>query len=306
MGADREESDAFTIGNHPAPSSGAGERAGEAPAALNSATFAEVALNGDFLLATLSIIVIDVILSADNCVVIALAVQTLPANERRRGIVIGAVAAAAMRIGFTWFTSQLMQMPFVELAGGLLILWIAFKLLVQNEEMRIADKPGESLWHAIRIIMVADFTMSLDNVLGVAGASRGNAYLLWFGLGLSIPLVVFTSSLLLRLLARFPSIVTVGAALLGKVGGAMVVGDPFFRHWFPPSDWIYVSGEAVGVALVLYAAFWVRRRRVRARDGVSHGVGGTCMARLRRRAPWTRSRPRRTDGGDGRALLENY
>jgi YjbE family integral membrane protein len=241
-------------------------------------------------LTALSIILIDVVLSGDNCLLIAMAVQALPPHQRRRGIVIGAGGAAAMRITFTWFASRLMQTPFLELVGGLLILWIAGRLLVQNEETQGAGGPGKNLWHAIRIIMLADASMSLDNVLAVAGVAQGDARFLWFGLGLSIPLVVFASSFLVRLMGRFPIIVTVGAALLGRVGGGMVVADPFFRPWFSPSDWVRLSGEAVGVMLVLCVGFWVPRRRSvtapahrdRSADGLGHRrpapAGGRSLA----------------------------
>ena len=218
------------------------------------------ALNGNFFLAVLSIIFIDIILSGDNSVVIALAVQTLPVEKRRKGIIIGAGAAVAMRVVFTMVASHLMQTPLIKLAGGLAILWIAVKLLMENEEVRAHKKPAEGMWHAIRIIMIADLSMSIDNVLAVAGASKGSASLLWFGLGLSIPLVIFASSILSKLMSKYPIIVLLGSLLLGKVGGEMVVTDPFLQNWLPHNSWFHHVGAAIGVALVLGMSFWIRRR----------------------------------------------
>lgn len=231
------------------------------------------ALDGGFFLAVISIVFIDIILSGDNSVVIALAVQTLPEEKRRKGILIGAGAAVTMRVCFTMVASHLMQTPLIKLAGGLAILWIAVKLLMENEEVRTHKKPAESMWHAIRIIMIADLSMSIDNVLAVAGASKGSAPLLWFGLGLSIPLVIFASSILSRLMSRYPIIVLVGSLLLGKVGGEMVVTDPFLQlHWLKASWWHHV-GAALGVALVLGMSFWVKRKVAREPDVVEATPG---------------------------------
>jgi YjbE family integral membrane protein len=221
------------------------------------------ALDGTFVLSTLSIILIDIILSGDNSVVIAMAVQSLPDAQRRKGILIGAGAAAGMRVICTWFASQLMLTPFIKLVGGILIMWIAFKLLMENEEMRSHKKSDGSLWHAIKIIMIADATMSVDNMLAVAGASKGNPYLLWFGLGLSIPLVIFASTMLSKLMKKYPLIVLIGAAVLGKVGGEMVVTDPFVRNFLPESIWTVRVAEVIGVLLVLAIAWWVKRRVAR-------------------------------------------
>ena len=227
---------------------------------LDATSILPFAVDGRFLMAALSIVFIDIILSGDNSVIIAMAVQSLPPEKRRKGIIIGAGAAAGMRILFTWFASQLMLTPFIKLVGGLLILWIALKLLMENEERREHKPAGESLWHAVRLIMIADATMSLDNVLAVAGASHGNIWLLWFGLGLSIPLVIFASSMLSRLMDRYPLIIIAGAAVLGKVGGEMIVTDPFVMNLLPSSQWTRWVAEGLGVALVLLTALWLRRK----------------------------------------------
>ncbi len=211
----------------------------------------------------MSVMFINVILSGDNSIVIALAVQTLPRDKRNWGLLIGAGAAAALRIGFTFVAVRLLGTPYLKLIGGALILWIAVKLLAENEDPDPRHKQAHSVFHAVWIITVADVTMSLDNVLAVAGAARGSATLLWTGLGTSIPLVVFASGLLSRLMERFPAIVIIGAAMLGKVGGEMIAGDPALRrplaglphadHWF----------AAAGAFLILMIGAWLARRKRR-------------------------------------------
>lgn len=220
-------------------------------------------LDHTFLLAILSIVFIDIILSGDNSVVIAMAVQTLPESQRRKGIIIGTAAAVAMRVACTFVISHLMQTPLIKLAGGLAILWVAVKLLMENEELRTHRKEAGGLWTAIKIIMIADISMSIDNVLAVAGASKGNAPLLWFGLGLSIPLVIFASSILSRLMQKFPIIVLLGSLLLGKIGGEMIVTDPFLLNWLPHNAWFHYVGGAIGAAFVLGMSIWVKRHVAR-------------------------------------------
>jgi len=217
--------------------------------------------NAPFLGGLLSIILIDILLSGDNSIVIALAVQTLPPEKRRLGLFTGAGAAALMRVAFTFVATRLMGVPYLKLVGGLLILWIAIKLLSENEDPNPKHKQGRSLFHAIWIITVADLTMSLDNVLAVAGASKGSLLLLWLGLGLSIPLVVFASSVLSGLMERFPLIVVLGSAVLGKVGAELIVNDPVvFKHveFIPHVHWI---SDILGVGLILLAAAWYTRKR---------------------------------------------
>jgi YjbE family integral membrane protein len=226
------------------------------PAAL------EFGWNAAFFGSLFGIILIDIILSGDNSIVIAMAVQSLPPEKRRLGILAGAGAAVSLRVLFTFAASRIMQTPYLKLAGGLLILWIAVKLLSENADADPGHREARSLFHAVWIIMLADFTMSLDNVLAVAGASKGSLLLLWFGLGLSIPLVLFTSTLLSRLMGRFPVIVTLGAAVLGKVGGEMIAGDPVMGKPLAAFPHAHVSAQALGVAFVLLAALWLKRRGV--------------------------------------------
>ena len=229
---------------------------------------------GDWILAILNIVWIDIVLAGDNAVVIALAVRNLPARQRMIGIAAGSGAAVLLRIGLTFVATQLLAIRFVQLGGGLMILWIALKLLRQNEGAPEEGGAGaRGLWQAVWMIVVADVTMSLENVLAVAGASRGHFGLLMFGLALSIPLVVFASNMISRLMARFQVVVFIGAAILGKVGGEMILSDPVVAGVVQPW-WAGVTGAAdaaraysrlqLGVEVVFGAAIfllgWVRRR----------------------------------------------
>ena len=180
-----------------------------------------------WVLAIFNIVWIDIVLAGDNAVVIALAVRSLPPRQRRLGIVFGAGAAVILRGILTVATTHLLSVPFLKLVGGLLILWIAFKLLRQNEGEQESDKVGaQGVWQAVWMIIVADITMSLDNVLAVGGAAGGHNTLIIFGLALSIPLVVFGSNLISQLMSRYQIIVFLGAAILGKVAGEMMLTDP--------------------------------------------------------------------------------
>jgi YjbE family integral membrane protein len=219
-------------------------------------------LDAQFFASVASIVVIDLLLAGDNAVVIAMAVRNLPPKQRRKGIVFGAAAAVVLRVTLTFFVAQLLQVSFVKLGGGLLILWVAVKLLASGDEGG-ADEPSrsaESVWEAIKIIVVADVTMSLDNMLAVGGASKGHLGLLVFGLALSIPFIVFTSDLLSRLMNRYPVIVWLGAAILGKVAAEMVLTDPFTDGLLHPSRTVVYVAEAVSaVAIVVVGKLWARR-----------------------------------------------
>ncbi len=212
--------------------------------------------NPNFLLGFLSIVLIDIVLSGDNAVVIAMAVQGLPDRKRRLGIVLGAGAAVGLRICFTFFASQLLGIPVIKLAGGILILWIGVKLLREGTEEEGGHKEAETLWHAIWIILIADASMSLDNILAVAGASGGSLSLLIFGLCLSIPIVVFTSNLMSILMKRYPMVIYIGAAVLGRVGGEMIITDPYLCGLIRPAPWVEWSVQAFFTVAVLAAGRW--------------------------------------------------
>ncbi len=214
--------------------------------------FGHIAFTPEFFSALLSIILINLILSGDNAVVIALAVNTLPKKQRLWGIILGSGLAVVLRVALTFFAAQLLLISFLKLLGGLLIAWIAVKMFLEgNAEEKVESAGG--LMSAVRIIVVADLIMSIDNVLAVAGASKGNMFLLLFGLGTSIPLVVGTSTLLSMLMDKYPIIVTIGAAVLGKVAGEMVITDPWIHKTFLPSHATEIAVEiifAIGVVVV--------------------------------------------------------
>jgi YjbE family integral membrane protein len=220
-------------------------------------------MTGGFFLNSLGIILINIVLSGDNSVVIAMAVHELPKKLRIRGILIGTLGAVLLRVLFTLIASHLMEIPFLKLVGGLAVLWIAVKLLVEDEAALEGRSKPASIWHAVWIILVADLTMSIDNVLAVAGMAHGNMIQLWLSLGLSIPLVVFASTLLSSLMDRFPVILLLGAALLGKVGGEMIITDPAMENWFHASKLpaLHWGFQILTTAGVLWAAWRIRRRR---------------------------------------------
>jgi len=198
-----------------------------------------------FLLKGLTIVMIDLLLAGDNALVIALAVRSLPPRERRIGIAGGAAAAVLLRIGLTVVAARLLEIEYVKLAGGLLILWIAFRVLKDASTPPDSAPAPNRFWQAVWYIVVADLTMSTDNILAIAGASNGNFWLITFGLVLSIPFVVFSSNLLSKLMDRYPATIYLGAGLLGKVGGEMILTDPFVARTLNPSDTVRYAVEAV-------------------------------------------------------------
>ena len=223
-----------------------------------------ISFNGDFLVSFFSIILINLILSGDNAVIIALAVRSLPRPQRIKGIAFGSSIAVILRVVLTFFASRLLEIQFIKFVGGALIVWIAVKLFVEVTDEKEVHKEAKSLWQAIRVILVADITMSLDNVLAVAAASKGNLFLLLFGLGLSIPLVVFTSNLLSKLMDKYPLVIYLGAAILGRVGGEMMISDPFVRQHFHPSQFVQYSVEALFMVGVLVTGkAWLKWTMVR-------------------------------------------
>jgi YjbE family integral membrane protein len=215
-------------------------------------------LTWTFFFGIINIVVIDLILAGDNAVVIAMAVRSLPRRQRRWGIILGAGAAVLLRVVLTFFVAQLLGIQFVKLAGGVLIAWIAVKLFIEGAPEQ-TDKEAKSLLQAMWLIIVADITMSTDNVLAVAGASHGNPFLLFFGLALSIPFVVFTSNLLSTLMDRYPIIIYIGAAVLGKVAGEMIFTDPAVMGWLALPKWFLYAMEAVfAVGVIVVGKLWIR------------------------------------------------
>jgi len=204
-----------------------------------------------FVTAFLSIVLIDLVLAGDNAVVIALAVKNLPPKKKKKGIIFGAGAAVALRVAITFCVAQLLNISFIKLAGGALVLWIAVKLFVEGAPEDKFQKEATTFLQAIRIIVIADIIMSTDNVLAVAGACKGNIFLLIFGLALSIPFVVFTSTLLSMLMDKYPIIVYIGAAVLGRVGGEMIMTDPFTVKLIEPGKVLQYSVEVIGAVGVI-------------------------------------------------------
>ncbi len=218
-------------------------------------------LNTRFLLDALSIILIDILLAGDNAVVIAMAVRSLTPEQRRLGIGIGSAFAVVLRIGLTFFAAQLLQTQFLKLAGGLAILWIAVKLLADSGIGEEGGREAKTLWQAMWLIIVADITMSVDNILAVAAASKGHLGLLIFGLGLSIPFVVFTSHFLSTLMDKYPIIIYIGSAILGRVGGEMIFTDPWVEKTFGVPHWGVMAAEIVFAAGVVAVGWWMVQRR---------------------------------------------
>jgi YjbE family integral membrane protein len=212
-----------------------------------------------FWLPLLEIIWINILLSGDNAVVIALACRSLPEEQRTLGVMLGSGAAVALRVVFTVLVVELLGLPFVKIVGGFLLLWIAVRL-AGAEEPQKEVRPANTLWSAIRIIAVADAVMSLDNMIAVAAAAKGSKLLIVLGLALSIPLLVFGSTLVLALFNRFPILVWAGAVLLGWIAGNLIGGDPNLATWlrvrWPGFDTWDGPAGAVFVAVIA----WLRRR----------------------------------------------
>jgi YjbE family integral membrane protein len=185
-----------------------------------------VSMEPQFWLALVQIIWINVLLSGDNAIVIALACRQLPPRQRTAGIVLGTLAALILRLIFSGVVVTLMFIPWLKIAGGLALLWIAVKLLMPNEQSEESTAAAEGLLRAMMVIAIADVVMSLDNVIAVAAAAGGNFALLVFGLAISIPAIVVGASLIAALLNRFPIIVWAGAALLGWIAGDVLATDP--------------------------------------------------------------------------------
>ena len=205
-----------------------------------------------FLWDLLNIIIINLILSGDNAILLAMAVRWLPPDLRKKGFVFGAGAAVALRIVLTFIIAQVLAIPCIKLAGGIVLLWIAVKLFVQGFPGG-EEKEAATLLQAIRIMLIADLTMSLDNVIAVAGVSQGNILLLLLGLGTSIPFVIFTSGLLSMLMDRYPLIIYIGAAILGRLGAEMMVTDPVLTRYINLPAFARYGFEALCAAGVIVA-----------------------------------------------------
>ncbi|NJD24996.1 MAG: TerC family protein [Betaproteobacteria bacterium] len=220
-----------------------------------------------FWIAVGQIILIDIVLSGDNAVVIALACRNLSPEQRRKGIFWGVAGAIGLRVVLTAFAAVVMNLPWLKAVGALLLLWIAVKLMVPGEEEGHDIEASSNLWGAVKTIIVADFVMSLDNVIAVAGAAHGSLALLLFGLAFSIPLIVWSSQLILRWMERWPWIVLLGAGLLGYVAGQMLFTDPGVLGLLPPlPGWSAKAAGAVGAVIVVIVGRWLERRMLARQD----------------------------------------
>jgi len=212
------------------------------------------------LLAALNIVFIDILLAGDNAVLIAMAVQRLTPQERKLGILVGSLGAVVLRVALTFVATQMLELPFLKIVGGVLILWIAVKLLAESGGDEGGGQQATSLWQAMWLILVADLTMSLDNILAIAGASKGHMELVIFGLLLSIPFVVFASNWLSRLMDQYPVIVLIGAAILGKVGAEMIFTDPWLVKHLHVPHWTHYVLQAAFAAAVVFVGRGLHRR----------------------------------------------
>ncbi len=213
-----------------------------------------------YLIDCLSIIVIDLLLAGDNALVIAMAVRALPRRQRRIALLSGAWLAVAIRVAVTFLAAKLLEVEYVQFAGGAFVVWIAVKVLRDAKTReRTAAAPGQ-LWRAIGSIMVADLTMSTDNILAVAGASKGNIWLIVFGLALSIPLVVSSSAFLALIMDKYPITMYAGVAILGRVAGEMMLGDRFVRGLWHPSDAVRYVVELALMAIIVVVGRKLSRR----------------------------------------------
>jgi YjbE family integral membrane protein len=212
------------------------------------------------LLAALNIVFIDILLAGDNAVLIAMAVQRLTPQERKLGILVGSLGAVVLRVLLTFVATQMLALPFLKIVGGVLILWIAVKLLAESGGDEGGGKAATSLWQAMWLILVADLTMSLDNILAIAGASKGHMELVIFGLLLSIPFVVFASNWLSKLMDRYPIIVLVGAAILGKVGAEMIFTDPWLVERLHVPHLAHYALQVLFAGAVVLVGRWLHRR----------------------------------------------
>ncbi|MCZ8376117.1 MAG: TerC family protein [Beijerinckiaceae bacterium] len=241
-----------------------------------------------YIVPILQIIWIDLLLSGDNAIVIALACRQLPEKQRKIGMLLGAGTAIGLRIIFAIFVTYLLQVPFLKVVGGLLLLWIGVKLAVGEDDGGHNIESSDNMWRAVRTIAIADAVMSLDNVIAIAAAAGGNIWLFIFGLLLSIPLIIFGSTLLSTIMDRFPIIIWAGAALLGWIAGEMIVSDGFIMEWLrsinagfittgsasdghggtvtitKPVAAIFYGAAAVGAAVVVAIGYFMKKREAHA------------------------------------------
>lgn len=212
----------------------------------------------EFWMALLSIIVIDLVLAGDNAIVIGLAARNVQKEDQKKVIIWGTVGAIVIRVIATLLVVQLLLIPGLRLIGGLALLWIAYKLLVDEKKHEISA--GSQMWAAIRTIIIADAMMGLDNVLAVAGAAKGDFLLVVIGLAISVPIMVWGSTLILKLTDKYPIVITIGAAVLAWTASKMIVDEPLIHDWF--TNWIVKYGfELIVVVAIIGLGTLVKKKR---------------------------------------------
>ncbi|NCA00106.1 MAG: TerC family protein [Betaproteobacteria bacterium] len=211
----------------------------------------EMLQSADFWIGLMKIIWINIILSGDNAVVIALAARSLPEHQQRQAILFGSGAAVVLRIALTVVAAALLELSYLQIIGGLLLLYIGAQLLSEDGDEDEGEVEKASLFAAIRTILIADLVMSLDNVIAVAAAAKGNMTLLILGLAISIPMVIFGSAIMIKLMTRFPIIVTFGACLIGWVGGETIASDVALREFAAENPWLHYAAATAGALSVL-------------------------------------------------------
>ena len=221
-----------------------------------------------FWVSVVEIIWINVLLSGDNAIVIALACRSLPPKQRLGGMIIGTVVALAMRLAFAGIVSSLMLFPYIKIVGGVALLWIAVKLLMPDKTEPDGAHSSDSLWRAVRMIALADVVMSLDNVIAVAAAANGNHALLVFGLGISVPAIVAGATVIMAMLNYFPLLLWAGAGLLGWIAGDVIAGDPIVADHADglgtgAHEKIRLASSAVGAAGTVLVGHLLRMRQVK-------------------------------------------
>ncbi len=242
---------------------------------IDLGVFGWFATDAAFFTGLMQIMIINIILSGDNAVVIALAVRGLAPKQRKWGIILGSALAVVLRIVLVAFAVALLTVPFLKLVGGALILWIAVKLFTEGHgDENVAESAG--IWQAVRVILIADLVMSIDNVLAIAGAASGNMFLIIIGLATSIPLIVGTSALLTMLMDKYPIIITIGAAILGKVGGEMMITDHWVETTFHPSHAVDIGVQIFfTIGVVVLGKMLLKMKITREEKLAAEGPSGT-------------------------------
>ena len=224
-------------------------------------------MTASFWLAVGQIIMIDILLGGDNAVVIALACRNLPAKQRTQGIIYGTIGAIVLRVILIAFALALLAVPYLKIVGAILLVWIGVKLLQPEGDDDHQISSSDKLWSAVKTVIIADLVMSVDNVLAIAGAAQGAGQqhqlpLVIFGLLVSIPIIVFGSQLVLKLMERFPMVITLGAMLLGWIAGQMAYTDPAIKAYLPVETyWSYVSAFAGALLVLGLGKFFSRQTR---------------------------------------------